>query len=179
MRRNCLIYSQRDLGQSEIQGHTASELQSWVFELRSSEPRSHPLSTLSFQQQLCGKSINAGPSPTRVHKRSPTCHLACWSCIQREGYWRNWCSHQPAGSHLMSSLDHEWHMRACRKRREYYLLFMLRTLAGRDPPTPRRSEDRSRSCRQSWYLGSHGIHSRWTITFFFSYYHNLRHQSVL
>lgn len=136
MRRNCLIYTQRDLGQSEIQGHTASELQSWVSEFRSTEPRSHPLSMLSFQQQLCGKSINAGPSPTLAHRRSPTCHLACWSYIQREGYWRNWRSHQPAGSHLMSSLDHEWHMRAYGQRREYYLLFMLRTLAGRDPPDP-------------------------------------------
>lgn len=154
MRRIWLIYSQRDLGQSQIQGHTASELWSWAPEFRSSESQSLPLSMLSFQQQLCGKTMRAGSSLTLVHKRSPTCHLACWSCIQREGYWRNWCSHQPAGSHLMSSLDHEWHMHACRYRRENNMIYFSCSepwLAGNSW----RWEDRKLATQP--YLGTQGL----------------------
>jgi hypothetical protein len=113
-----------------------------------------PPSMLSTQQQLCGNTLRAGPSLFLVHRRSPTCHLACWLCTQKEGCWRNWCSHQPAASHLMSSLDHEWHMHACGKRRKNNTMY----LSSSDPwpvGTPRGQKTEGWSLRHTSYPGAH------------------------
>lgn len=178
VRRNCLIYSQRDVGQSKIQGHTlvSCELGFWIQVQWTQVPTSFCTVMLAaaMRQDHESRAFTI-PGPQKV-SYLPSCLLIVYP---KRGLLTKLMftptSGVPSDVITWPRMTH-----ACLwVEKKYDILFMPRTLAGRDPLTLGRSEDRRNPLRQSRYPGSHGIHSRWTIIFFSSYCLNLRHQSIL
>lgn len=166
VRRNGLIYSQRDLGQSKIQGHTASKLRAGHLNSGALNPSPnlfpHCHAAAAMRQDHESRAFT-NPGPQKV-SYLPSCLLIVYP---KRGLLAKLMftptSGVPSDVITWPRMTH-----ACLwVEKKHDILFTPRTLAGRDPLTLGRSEDRSSPFRQSWYPGSHGIHSRWTIIFFF------------